>query len=321
MNRVTPDTALARAASRQRITSQAQARSTAFRRSPFAVATRTPDRVNAGLRTSNIAHSSTAPRPRPFTLIELLVVIAIIAMLASMLLPALRRSKDTAVRVQCTGNAKQIAILCMVYAEDYDAWFPPHNRNPNWIPVNNFGYVHGLGWLKHPPTATIPTTSPSYVDTSDIFFCPSLAGRGTAWYSASSSLAQRWDNGSSGYSYHGNPWLTDAWTNLIFVRPLRTGDSTYNFPTTRFVYGLNRSEVRDMTPNRLVLISDLMSENPTNANVIFRPHPAGNPWPRGAGNVGFADGHVQIVKGADWQPSNGTMVGLGAAYYRPVTGY
>jgi prepilin-type N-terminal cleavage/methylation domain-containing protein/prepilin-type processing-associated H-X9-DG protein len=63
-------------------------------------------------------------RHRGFTLIELLVVIAIIAVLASMLLPALGRAKLKAKDIQCVNNIKQQSLATRMYADDHDSKYP-----------------------------------------------------------------------------------------------------------------------------------------------------------------------------------------------------
>ena len=66
-----------------------------------------------------------------FTLIELLVVIAIIAILASMLLPALQRSRDSAKRIRCTSNLKEMGMGAFMYFESYKGYFPKVHDNGN----------------------------------------------------------------------------------------------------------------------------------------------------------------------------------------------
>ena len=68
-------------------------------------------------------------RTRGFTLIELLVVIAIIAILAAMLFPVFARARESARKIQCLSNVKNVATAVQMYLTDYEM-FPSCERNP-----------------------------------------------------------------------------------------------------------------------------------------------------------------------------------------------
>src|SRR6266536_2206230 len=64
-----------------------------------------------------------------FTLIELLVVIAIIAILAAILFPVFARARESARRISCASNLKQLGVAVQMYAQDFDEVLP---YGQNW---------------------------------------------------------------------------------------------------------------------------------------------------------------------------------------------
>jgi prepilin-type N-terminal cleavage/methylation domain-containing protein len=156
-------------------------------------------------------------RLRGFTLIELLVVIAIIAILASLLLPALASAKDRAQRTKCVNNQKQLGLATQMYATDNLDLMAHPNWNPPWVP----------GWLYDGSKGSVPQlwsaaskTNPAapylggqlwpFIQTTGIYRCP-LDSTNTATFKARpNKLATYVQNGAvcgyGGLKPDGKTW-------------------------------------------------------------------------------------------------------------------
>jgi len=123
--------------------------------------------------------SKTSKPSAAFTLIELLVVIAIIAILAAMLLPALAKSKERALRISCANNLHQIGIGIFLYASDTGDKMPPcrietADGNSVWYPYE-LGRVGAPGTWSQGPHNLASLWATKAVPEGKTFYCPSAA--------------------------------------------------------------------------------------------------------------------------------------------------
>jgi len=108
---------------------------------------------NPGVRGSRRAEArpkcAARQEPRPpglaaFTLVELLIVIGIIAVLASLLLPAVSRAREAARSVKCLSNLRQLGQAAMLYTQ----------TNRGYFPISTYGFTSGITWdfdIRTPP--------------------------------------------------------------------------------------------------------------------------------------------------------------------------
>jgi prepilin-type N-terminal cleavage/methylation domain-containing protein/prepilin-type processing-associated H-X9-DG protein len=243
------------------------------------------------------APSRVGPRARGFTLIELLVVIAIIAILASMLLPALSRAKEKAKSTSCINSLRQLAIAARVYVTDHDERFP-HTfqvRGDNLFRKAWFNFLQ------------------PYTQTTNLILCPSKTRKFKEAVALYPSEAR--DKSVSNYSANFRVGGCD-WPNTWDVKdwpPLREAGLRSPATTVYLTDGGSRPAntkdplkcVTPASPEKpgCWIVHDPANDAPCSGCATSSGDPNwGGPHIRHAqkSNVAFADSHIETLKASKW---------------------